>query len=532
MDKPMLLSDRQIQQFIADGYLVIRLNMDPWVHRVIDKKFNWLAENERNPGNNIVARLPELNLILDSNEVRGAMISLLGEDHVRIPHCHWHYRKSETMEENYPNREYKDIIAAGSHQDSYNPSKTGKIHAMEYIRFMYYSHDIELENGPTHVSPGTQYHQKVEEEDAHLETPVLGKAGTVFISHFDLIHSGSPNLSDRTRNMIKFIYKKNKKTLKPSWDHKSTKWINKKTSAAYKTENCWKYHWHQLCNIKETSQTLKKSNLFDKTSFDEVQSTEALVNKIQVIGNQPQAIDFLISKLNTSHQAIRTSAIYALGDIGKNAVQPLLKYLKKREPTCTNTERVSGGSFSFDDATHSLIACGAVKSEDIEKLLTPSNFWSKINAMHLVDSLEIMSESIKQSILKCLNSKSDLLISYAALTIGKIDEKEMVPVLLNILDKKYRKKNHDEIVNKRANGHWPNEWAIHFNAALSLLRLSRHIKPYESEIEKHLSHPNGQVSMMICDCMKRIKSKSSLNALVDFYERRRWDDSLSVLQTF
>jgi HEAT repeat protein len=529
---PVLLTDKQMQNFIANGYLVIQLDMDPWMHTVIDQKFNYLADNEPNPGNNIIARLPELNLILDSAQVQGAMISLLGDDYIRIPHCHWHCRKPETMEEHYKDRTYKDIIKRGSHQDGYNPSSTGKVHGAEYLRFMYYSHDVELENGPTHVSPGTQYHHKVEGEDGEREIPVLGKAGTVFISHFDLIHSGSPNLSDRTRNMIKFIFKRNNSSTKPSWNHKNTKWLNQKNGAAYEIENCWKYHWKNLCNIKSLEGENEKVVVFDENKANSIEDTHELVDYIQKIGKEPKAIDFLISKLNTSHQAVRTSSIYALGNIGEKSIKPLMDYLKKAKPLYEEPDRISGRNFPFDDAAHALIACGKLAVDGLEKLISPSQYWSSLNALHVVYSLSLMDDTLEKKILSCLKSKSSLIVSYVALAIGKIDDREMIPVLLKVLDKEYGMETHEENVSKRRSACWPDQWVIHFNAALSLLRLSKYIKPYEDNIEKHLNHPNGQVSMMICEVMKRMNTKSSLNSLVEFYERRRWDDSICVSRTF
>ena len=85
-DSPKLLKDREIQQFIADGYLALQTDLDEQIHKNIDRRLRTAAENEPHHGNNVLPRIPELYSVLESPRVHGALISLLGGDYMLHPH--------------------------------------------------------------------------------------------------------------------------------------------------------------------------------------------------------------------------------------------------------------------------------------------------------------------------------------------------------------------------------------------------------------------------------------------------------------
>jgi hypothetical protein len=538
MSAPVLLTDTQIQQFICDGFIVLQPKMDESVHRVIDEKFCWLAENEKNPGNNILARLPELNKIIESPEVIGAMISLLGEDYIKIPHCFWHNRaagNNKLFNVDNPNQKtFKENVGANSHQDSYCPTSMGKSHPLQYLRFMYYSHDMELKNGPTHVSPGTQYHSSVSDEDRQRETPVIGKAGTIFLSHFELIHAGSPNESDRVRNMIKFLFTRSQNMKVPSWENKSTVWVEPSShSVPYQIENCWKQQWRWLCNTEPSSDDLNGKEPFNLEFFKNIHEPAKLIQAIQSIGKNSDAIDYLISLLDNNHQAVRTSSIYALGLIKKEAIKPLVSYLADTKFEGKNDlPQASGVTISFSDSAQALIACGEEALEEIGNLLNIENDWVCMNALHIIASIGSSTPKLNEKIIACLNSKSYLVVSFAATALGRVGNEETIPTMLNILNTGYDVENHKAQVDDLRNAQWPHQWIIHFNAALALVRLSKYANKYENELSAQLSNPFGQVTILLCECLNRIGTPSALRALVDFYKGRRWDDNLCATRCF
>ena len=93
MTEPILLTDEQIREFVVNGYLVFEPTVPEGTHETCYRKLNEIIDTELNPGNNILPRVPEMRHILNSPEVHGALISVLGPDYLEHPHRYCHPRK-------------------------------------------------------------------------------------------------------------------------------------------------------------------------------------------------------------------------------------------------------------------------------------------------------------------------------------------------------------------------------------------------------------------------------------------------------
>jgi len=533
MEDPILLTDAQIQRFICDGFLAFNPSVPEGLHETIDQKFRWIAENEYNPGNNISARVQEIQQIVDSPEVKGALLSLLGHDYFMIPHRFWHKPEPRKEEmETLTQERFKEIVGGNSHQDNYSPPSPGRSHGLQYLRVMYYSHPMELINGPTHVTPGSQYNGDVEDEDRAREQPVLGAAGTVFISHFDLIHAGSPNQSDRVRNMLKLLFAKATEPGSPTWKHECPEWKTPSDhQAPYLIENLWRQQWRWLSGANCEKENQVEGSFLEPDQWASME-TSAKVKYIQELSLNSECIPFLIDQLNTSHQAVRSSSIYALGEIGGAAIDPLVrKLLEAEEPEDKMTDLVGGG-FSMDDEAYALTACGEDALRGAARVIGSNRPWSQVNGLQVVIDLGVANEEILTGIEACLQSDSDQVVSFACLALGRVGDERSLPLLLKVLKTKYDTEHHQQKLEINKHNIWPIEYAIHFQAAFSLVRLSKYAAPYEDEILEHLHHPFGQVSMMAGECLKRIGSASAMKSLVEFLEVRRWDASLTSQRSF
>ena len=89
--EPKLLNDKQMRQFVADGYVVIQPEVPDEVHKTVREKLQYMVEEEYNCGNNVLPRVSEMDHILNSPEVRGALISVLGHGYIEHPHRYCHY---------------------------------------------------------------------------------------------------------------------------------------------------------------------------------------------------------------------------------------------------------------------------------------------------------------------------------------------------------------------------------------------------------------------------------------------------------
>ena len=528
MPAPILLNDEQIRKFICDGYLILQPSVDPSIHDLIDEKFCWLAANEPNPGNNILARLPELTHILESPEVTGAMISLLGDDYITCTHCFWHGRKPNENE--ISDEDARAEVERGSHQDNYCPSAIGKSHNLQYIRFMYYSHDMTMTHGPTHVTPGSQYNASVFDEDRKGEIPVLGQKGTVFISHFDVVHAGCPNRSDRVRNMIKFLFTRRTIQTRPHWDKQASEWQEPaERLAPYSFANCWKSQWHFLAGNAPIA------NSHDDKAFSEPDSslsTSELVDFIESIGANPAALDYLLGLLNTAEQPVRISAIYALARLGEEAIEPLINYLSKIEKPEKVSLRMPNNTVSFDDATQALIAIGPDVADRLTPLLQSGDIWVASNALHILNILCAGNDKTCDEVLALMKNENDFVVGMAINALSSIGSEKHIPELLKIFDERYDIENHDAKVADTNVLNWPHEWIIHFNAALALNRLAAQAEKYEDEIAARLGHPFAQVDLMLIDCLRAIGSKSALEKAIAYSRPRIWDHSLRKGRTF
>ena len=72
-DNKVRLTDDQIREFICNGVLVLDSQTEPATHERIFEKIEWNNDHEFNMGNNVLPRIPELQTVLDSPVVSGAL---------------------------------------------------------------------------------------------------------------------------------------------------------------------------------------------------------------------------------------------------------------------------------------------------------------------------------------------------------------------------------------------------------------------------------------------------------------------------
>lgn len=94
---PKLLSDLEVQNFIVDGCLQMEPSPDlpAELHEHIARKASEMYRDEFNPGNNLLAKIPELWHVLNSDSAVGVLKSLLGDDYILHAHCHSHMARGK-----------------------------------------------------------------------------------------------------------------------------------------------------------------------------------------------------------------------------------------------------------------------------------------------------------------------------------------------------------------------------------------------------------------------------------------------------
>jgi len=243
VDSAYLLSDAEVEKFIINGYMLVNTDFPASFHTSICEQIDAaFAKVGGNPGNDILDLVPDLYKVYADPHVRGALVSLMGEDCTMNAHRHCHYTKPGEKGGHW-------------HQDGLN----SRHHQIQCVLAMYYPQDVVEEMGPTAILPGTQYHNTPSSQmgsymNFKSQVSLAVKAGTVAITHYDIWHAWMPNVSNSNRRMLKFLFNRASDPVAPSWNHDPNYRFNPMPfslpfdgqSEAYKHRTMWRSVWDWL----------------------------------------------------------------------------------------------------------------------------------------------------------------------------------------------------------------------------------------------------------------------------------------------
>lgn len=203
-DQRYHLTDDELISFIIRGYYIVEADFPEGFNEAIYQELGELTEN---PGDAILDRVPKLYQVYEHPRVRGALVSLLGDDYKMNSHRHCHVNPPGTRSQAW-------------HQDGTNQ----RHHQLRTVLAMYYPQDVTSELGPTVLMPGTHFRNAPTDRMATYanfreQMALTVKAGTVAITHYDIWHAASANRGDRTRYMLKFLFSRGSEPEGPSWSH-------------------------------------------------------------------------------------------------------------------------------------------------------------------------------------------------------------------------------------------------------------------------------------------------------------------------
>jgi hypothetical protein len=209
------LSDQQIQQFIRDGYLLVRADGCEPLHAHIRQKVDRVFEEEGNVGNNLLPRVPEIRQVLADPAIHGALTSLLGPGYILNPHRHGHNNPPGSKGQTW-------------HKDCYVRDHNIRHPRFRWILALYYPQDVTEEMGPTGILPRWHNYRHVSDHRPEFcreeALGMCGPAGTVALCHFDVWHRATANISDKKRYMLKFGFARMVEPTGASWDHRGAAW--------------------------------------------------------------------------------------------------------------------------------------------------------------------------------------------------------------------------------------------------------------------------------------------------------------------
>ena len=210
-DRPALLNDEQVIDFVIRGYMVLEPDLPDGLNEQIFNDLEAIGDEVSGRHDAILEMVPKLNQVWDHPQVRGTLISLLGEDYAMNSHRHCHKNKPGTRSQDW-------------HQDSVNL----RHHHVERVLGMYYPQDVTPDMGPTALVPGTHYRNAPTDRMAtygNFRDQVVAtvKAGSVVVTHYDIWHAATANTGTKDRYMLKFLFDRVSEPKGPSWDYDSTR---------------------------------------------------------------------------------------------------------------------------------------------------------------------------------------------------------------------------------------------------------------------------------------------------------------------
>ena len=406
-----LFDDERMSSYLRDGYVVLAPDELPAsfhdemfaaacaVHddaRAIGGDSNHLQVI----GDNLRARIPALDRLLECDTVQGALTSVLGEEFVLHPHHFVH--------ESTPNDQ-------SFHQDGnlpWNERAHYRTHRPNWAMLFYYPQRVTKESGPTEVLPGTQYwttdfeledgtwhrgdaadktlqreelaNPDLAARDRRLEQVVdlLGvpglerrkltlATGSLVLANYDLFHRGTRALADAAsrRFMYKFYYFRTREPQRASWRNVSASPVGGAGPTA--VDGVVDSIWHWLRGDGDWHRAGSSTGLIRGAETAEAEDERVrLAYELGSCARDDHALLPEIGRLLTSApEAVRRAMGYALGVAGGCAEGVVLQALAHGDARVRRVACLAAAEARLDSAAivAALFECLETDPDDLAR---------------------------------------------------------------------------------------------------------------------------------------------------------------------
>ena len=402
------------------------------------------GDRNHNPLNNILPLVPELQVVLESPEVRAALTSILGNGYVMHPHRHCHPNFSRSAPSGKENGEERLMMPL--HKDGHAGGKRPRHRTPRWAILFYYPQPCLAEQGPTCIIPGTQYIREFmlngerQRHEPHAEgengtrllsehflnrniVPMSGELGTVWIMHFDMVHSFLQNYVSLNRYGMKFVFMRTEQPTAPSWNSETSIWQPPEINhVPYDAEILWTYMWNWMYGKTDLYETDRSDVEMNGQSAVESLKTDdpaARMEAANTLGfmrqDAAEAVPALIDALEDSYEPVRRNAIYALGAIGKPAVEPLIEALDT-EKEAFEMEPI----LHICDAAHGLAAVGAPAVLSLVAALEDERENVRASAAYALGEMGPVAAEAVDALIVLLTDESEEVRRHAVSALGMI----------------------------------------------------------------------------------------------------------------
>mgnify|MGYP001177312712 CR=1 FL=1 len=516
------LNDEQMRRFICDGVLVLDSIPDASFHQTIFDKVQYVNVQDPDVWFNILPRVSELQQVLDSPTIKGALQSILGNDYMLSPHRL--STPSEPLapeERNLELKGYESGTPVGEGSRSFTVWHKDKLHHTRYHvpRFLflfYFPQDTPAERGPTRVIPGSHYCDHITEADHRFAfVPDQIKAGSCLLTAIDIEHAGMSNLTDQTRHMIKFNFMRTRNPEEPSWDGGASDWQPPAEHLGrFQYPETWSYVWDWMRGISKT-------------------------------GFRPaKDVDRHLASLNGTNQQARLAAIYSLGAMGEPTLEPLISGLlsvagQNRIQPHSYSQKEDGsfgpdgdplerrwvdGAHIVQDEAYALSCLGEIAIDPLVQLLDHEDPWIVVNAAFALGEIGSPAARAMPKMAEILDTSDDRIIRAVLEAIACISS-NTIPALPAI-SKLLRMPRDSWGVNPQVRREIIGD-KIHLNAMNALALSDLYIADMEDLLIEVLEKPASDIDTpaTALEILVRSGSPRSIRYAIRYLQAHRWDDT-------
>ena len=518
---PVLLDDERVREFIRNGFLRLTPDVPAAVHHEVDSLLRHACERETWYGNNILPRVPRMHAVLDCPVVRGALLSLLGEDYYLHPHRAVHSSTplerrdiALTPEMDAPPMGKGSAAGSGWHQDAQSPLARARHHVPRYLIGFYFPHQVPVAMGPTRIQAGSHlYAQPVQPRGVVLEDI---PAGAFFLLHFDMVHAGFPNRTERTRYMAKFVFARTRPPRAPSWRHADPQWRRPAACGPdFDLPATWGHIWNWMRGAMPTPGAHSPAAPAEENTraFGDLHQP----TRLEAIYGGGHTTDSLRDALLAHAGQNKHERVLATDDAGR----PLPRDDVRGFPRRWNERAVV-----MEDAAYAFAAQGAAAVPALAELLEHADPWVRINAAFALGEIGPPAAQCVPALARRLDSPLQQEVRQTLDALAAIGG-ALAPALPRI-ERLLTRSNPDWQAPQVMRG-WSGEDQVRLNAAFALLSGATAGEDRDS-IERianaSLGDKNGYVSAVATETLARIGTPSATAAALRFLAERRWDDTL------
>lgn len=429
MNKPLRLTDEQVQRFIVEGYLTVEATFPTPVHQEIYQRLEEVFEKEKNPGNNILPRVTQLQQVFDHPAVQGALTSLLGPNYLMHSHRHCHLNPPGSKGQQW-------------HKDNYVFDEILRQPRPRWLFAFYYPQDVTADMGPTSIIPGRHYYHYLSDADPTrtVETalPICGPAGTVALVHYDAWHRAAANQSEKKRYMLKFLFERMAEPQAPTWEHQLPAWQPVATDR-HSAVNAAVWHWLAGHKAAPGKNFVFQHNGHDAgatngavtrlttalTADDEETRSQAAADLAHLGADALAAAPPLLAALRDPAEAVRLNAAHALGAMGEPLIPALISALT--EEAIAMADQISakmpgnprGSNPPACFAAHALAAIGQPTVASLLNLLHHDHWCVRAMAVDTLGNLGPLAQSATTAVAALLNDDHPRVRRHAAEALGR-----------------------------------------------------------------------------------------------------------------